>query len=186
MAKVRNRRPFAFAAVGVPVIAAAFFGAKTKMLNPYMDNANYRVQWEQPTGWKEEQHGPQTLFLYRANSGVLLRGAVNQIVAEYNPTPELHTDALADYYIDRTHENMPDWSAKKLGWVDAGNTRFRLIWRERKDKTVVTAYAVKGNTTLMVSLSGNGKEKGAVERQLRDFERYISTISLQQENMGEL
>jgi hypothetical protein len=145
------------------------------------DTSNYRVVYGPKAGWKDEPHGPQTLFLYRhPEESILIRGAVNQVVSDINPTPELHTDALAQYYIDRTRENMPGWKAELLDRVPARNTWFRLVHRERDGKVVVTAYAVKGNTTLLISMSGNGDdEKLAVSRNMDGFKNYLSTVSLE-------
>jgi len=166
-------------AVGLPVIGLALIAAKTSFLSG--DSSNYKVVYAPPSGWKAVPHGPQTLFLYKnPTSGVLLRGSVNQIIADVNPTPELDTDGIARYYVDRTHDNMPEWTAELGEKVDAHNTSFQIIDREKKDKAVMTAYAVKGNTTLLVSLSGNGgKGKTAVFSTMPEFKTYLSTIALE-------
>jgi hypothetical protein len=132
-------------------------------------------------GWKEVPHGPQTLFLYRdPKTGLLLRGAVNQIIADVNPTPELHTDGIAQHFIDRTKENMPDWNvAKAYGDVaGADGMRFRLIRRERPGKCVITAFAVKGNTTLIVSLSANGEEIAEIDSVFPQFQQVLAGMTL--------
>ncbi|HEY0867806.1 MAG TPA: hypothetical protein VGE01_10520 [Fimbriimonas sp.] len=179
MKTAASRRSFAYAAIGLPAIAAALFAVKTGRLDTFGDNRNFKVVYEKPTGWKELPHGPQTLFLFQEpRTGVLLRGAVNQIVADVNPTPELDTDGIAQYYVDRTHENMKDWQAKMGEKVKAKDGEFRIIERERKDKKVVTAYAVKGNTTLLVSISGGPEAKVEVDRKMPEFKEYLSSIGL--------
>src|SRR5579862_2692834 len=75
---------------------------------------NYEIRWPHPSGWNILPHGPQTLFKFQdPKTKLVIRGAANQMVADVNPTPDLDTDGIADYYNDRTDENMKDqgWTA---------------------------------------------------------------------------
>ncbi len=148
---------------------------------------NYAISYPVPDDWKEMHHSPQTLFLFRNNkTHLLLRGAVNQIISEINPSPELQADQLADYYMASTAENMPEWTGHKIGRVKAHDTTFSLIRRERKEKVVVTAYAVKGNTTFMVTLSANAGEMKDVEPTMESFRSFVSQIRLTEKDMSDL
>lgn len=149
---------------------------------------NYAIGFPQPpVGWVAIPHGPQSLFMYRnLKSNALIRGGVNQIISDFNPTPGLGTNGIAQYYIDRTKENMPDWVAQKLGMVDAKNTSFRLIKRQRKGKVVVTAFSVKGNTTVLVTLASDENREDTVAPQMKLFSTFLSQISLNQKDMSAL
>jgi len=149
---------------------------------------NYVLSYAKPDGWKSAPHGPQTLFKYvDPKTDVCIRGAANQMVAEVNPSPELDTDGIADYYIDRTHESMPGWTAAKLGTVMMRNKQpFELISRGTGDRTVITAYAVKGNTTILITLFGMNRAQRYVEGELPFFEQYLATLSLQEKDLSNL
>lgn len=186
----RQKRLTLTSVLAVVVVVGAGIGIVRARQNyqQHEDAANFAVKYQGlGSEWIAIPHGPQTLFLYKHKlNHVLLRGAVNQIIADYNPTPDLRTEAIADFYIDRTKENMPEWSAAKMDMVDAKGTAFRLISRTKKDKRVVTAYAVKGNTTLMVSLSGNANELAAVEEDLSPFRKFLGTVELVETDMSRL
>jgi hypothetical protein len=191
MAAVKLPRPStAFASVAsvlmVGTVMAGMFAAKTKA-ERIESVKNFEIGHERLTGWKAVPHGPQTLFLYRdPQTKLLLRGAVNQVVSEFNPTPELKTEELAQFFIDRTVENQPDWKATKLESVEAKGTSFRMIRREKKDKCVVTAVAVRGNTTLLVSLSGNAKELKDIDRTMPAFKGFLAAVSMTEKDLSHL
>jgi len=146
---------------------------------------NYAITYPHPTEWKELHHSPQTLFLFQnSKTHLLLRGAVNQIISDINPSPDMQADQLADYYMARTAENMPDWTGAKIGRVKGPDTTFSLIKRERKGKCVVTGYAVKGNTTFMVTLSANEGELKDIEPAMNDFRGFVSQIRLTEKDMS--
>lgn len=131
------------------------------------------------TGWKAMRHGPQTLFLYgNTAKGLLLRGAVNQVISNVNPTPDLDRDNLAKLMVDNTHDNMPGWTASVEDAVQANGTSFRLVRRSEHKHVVVTAFAVKGNTTVLISLSGRDKYASQVDRDMDEFHRFISKLTL--------
>ncbi len=144
------------------------------------DNSNYKLVRPEPEGWQPVPHGPQTLFLYRnPKNGLLLRGAQSQIVAEYNPTPEENNDSVAQYYIDRTHENLKQWTASKSDKVQAKNGAYQLIDRKKEGKRVVSAFGVLGNSIFIVSLSGNGKQVDSIDETLPWFHDYLSQTDFQ-------
>jgi predicted RNA-binding protein with PUA-like domain len=179
MAHMLGGRRTAFLGAGVILIGVA--GVYTSRVKEERAQSilNYEVSHERPAGWKAIEHGPQTLFLYKDPvTHLLLRGAINQVVSEVNPTPELQTDSIAQYYIDRTAENQPEWTAKRLPDVDSNGVRFSMIEREKAGKCVVTAFVVKGNTTFMASVSGNNEETKAIEAELPHFREFLAKISL--------
>ena len=144
------------------------------------DSSNYQLIRPEPVGWEPVPHGPQTLFLYRnPKNGLLLRGAQSQIVAEINPTPDDTNDTVAQYYIDRTHENLKQWTASKTDKVQAKNGSYQLIDRKRDGKRVVSAFGVLGNSTFIVSLSGNGKEVESIDSTLPWFHEYLARTDFQ-------
>ncbi|MDX2065257.1 MAG: hypothetical protein SFX74_05890 [Fimbriimonadaceae bacterium] len=169
------------AIIAVGLALSTFAYAYWKLKPSSGDTRNYRIVWKQPSGSKAMPHGPQTLFLYRNEKhGYLLRGAQNQIVAEVNPTPDLDSKRLAQYYIDRTDENLKEWTAVDIGKSPGKNVNFHLIHRKRKDKTVVTAFGVSGNTTLIVSLSSTEPTRPEIsEARIAEFRDYLATIEFQ-------
>jgi hypothetical protein len=178
-----SRSLFTILAVGAALTTVAVLYANRAAQRD--DTKNYRVGYQVELPWKEVPHGPQTLFLYRhPDSNLLLRGAVNQVVSDINPTPELGTNGLADLYIDLTKQNQKDWSAEKLDRIEAQGVDFQLIRRERKGKVVITAFGVRGNTTLVVSLSGNEKETRHIDGQLPGFREFLSSVSFTETNLN--
>jgi hypothetical protein len=139
------------------------------------------------SGWRPREHGPQTLFLYeQPNTGLLLRGAVNQMVSDVNPTPNLDRDNLAQLMVDNTHDNMPGWTAVVEDKVDAKGTSFRLVRRSQRGQVVVTAFAVKGNTTVLISLSGRDQHVADVDKGMDDFRKFISSLALTKTDLSRL
>lgn len=140
-----------------------------------------------PVGWKTLPHGPQTLFKYEdPKTNLVIRGATNQMVSDVNPTPELDTDGIAHYYIDRTEESMPNWTATVVGTVPGKDTPFQLIRRGTKDRVIVTAYAVRGNTTVLISLIGMAKAKDVVDSNMAMFDTFLGKVSLTEKDMSNL
>lgn len=155
--------------------------AKWKTENLKGDTRNFAVTVHHPKGWQREPQGLQTLFLYRdKKSNLLIRGAQNQVVSDINPTPELHTKGIAQYYIDVTHENLKGWTAEMLETVPGNGIDFQLIRRTREGKEVVSAFAVKGNTTLVVSLSGNDNEVKSIPATLPAFREFLTGIEFRE------
>lgn len=142
--------------------------------------AVYDIKWEKPAGWADMPHSPQSLFLFRdPKTHILIRGASNQIVADHNPTPDLDSDGMADYYLDTTKENMAEWSGEKVSGEKGKGVDFAIIRRKREGKTVVTAFGVRGNTTFIVTLSGNGNEQKGVAAGEAVFRKHLRKTSFQ-------
>jgi len=152
-----------------------------------VDARNYTVTYESPKNWKKMPKGPQTLFLYKdPKSGLLLRGAQNQVIAELNPTPELDGPGLVSYYLERTETSLKGWTAKALDSVDGINVKFHLLRRERQGKVVLSAFGVRGNTTFIVTLSGNDEEAKQIDDYGMKFLRdYLGTIEFSQAERDE-
>jgi hypothetical protein len=172
----------------VALVGGALGWTKMYKDKQILESKNYLLKYSQPIGWKSAPHGPQTLFKWvDPKTAVSIRGAANQMVSEVNPSPDLDTENIADFYIDRTHESMPGWGAEKLGKVVAQNGQvFELIRRGTADRTVVTAYTVKGNTTILISLFGMDKAKPMVETELPFFENYLATMALNEKDLSNL
>jgi len=184
MAHLLGSRQTAFLGAGVVLIGAAGLFTSRVKADQAASIINYKIGHEMPVGWKPIQHGPQTLFLYRHPvTHLLLRGAVNQVVSEINPTPDLQTDSIAQYYIDRTVENQPEWHAARLPDVDANGNHFSMIRREKDGKCVITAFTVKGNTTFMASVSANNEQIKLIDRELPHFRDFLANISLAKTNL---
>lgn len=169
-------------AIGLVILAAVSWVASTQYTHKRELDlvANYQIGGYDlpPTGWKRAPHGPQTLFSFRKpSSHLLIRGGQSQVISTENPNPELGTDKIADFYVGATRQNMPGWTATVLDSVDAKGTTFRLIRRTTTDKCVISAFAVQGNTTLIVSMSGFGTDAKQIEGELPNFKKFLANIS---------
>jgi len=191
MGSIRFARPSnAFLSLATLLVVSCY-GARVYVDKNAVDvkeaTKNYAIAHEKPSSWTSIPHGPQTLFSYfDPKSHLMVRGSVNQIVAEYNPTPDMDTDHTAQFYIDRTHDNQPEWTAEMMDTAPGDNTSFRLIRRARKDKCVITAFAVKGNTTLLVTLSANGKDIANIDPGLPGFKDFLRHVKMSESDMSTL
>ncbi len=187
----RPVRPMRYGILSFALVICMLVGFEYKAIaerNSHELSANYVLGFPQPPkGWKEIPHGPQTLFLYRqADTRVLINGGINQMVAEANPTPELGTEQLADRLIEMTRRNMPGWAAEKMGEVTADGAKFRLVRRSQKLLTVITAFAVRGNTTILISLSGRDTHVSDVEKDMDQFRQFLSSVKLTRTDLSNL
>ena len=175
-------------AIGVLGVLSALAFAGYYREQQKIASSNYAVNYPMaPVGWISIPHGPQTLFVFQnLKDKTEIRGGVNQVISDFNPTPELGTESVAQYYIDRTTQNMPDWTAKKLGSIAGKNTTFCLIKRTRKGKEVVSAFAVQGNTTVVMTLASPEKVGSSVEPEMKKFESFLSNVSLDKKDMSNL
>jgi hypothetical protein len=152
-------------------------------------SANYSINIPKPQqGWEKLPHGPQTYFLYgQPKKGLLLRGSVNQMIDSVNPTPELDRDHLARLIVDNTHDNQPGWTAEIQNEViEAKGTSFRIVRRSEKHHVVVTAFSVKGNTTLLISLSGRDGYADEVDKDMPEFRQFLGEVALTKTDMSKL
>jgi hypothetical protein len=149
---------------------------------------NFKPNFVFPIGWKENPHGPDSLFkLTEPSTNLVLRAAVNQIIDTNNPTPELDTKGIAKFYIDRTQESMPNWTATVLkSYSNPKGTDFEVIRRATKDRVVVTAYSVRGNTTLLITLFGKDGSRKFVDSGMPKLYQFLDTVSLNEQDMSSL
>jgi hypothetical protein len=190
MAVVVPRRPGVRFALILPLlllVAAAWAWRREKRQEHIDLSKNYEVAYTLPAGWKVGVHGPETKFrLIDPKTDLVLRGEVNQVIDENNPTPDLDTKGIANYYLQRTQENMPEWKAEDLGTVAGDGTDFELIRRSTKKKVVVSAFASKGNTTVIVTLFGQQKAAGMVDSHMDYLSSFLKTVSLHEKDMSNL
>jgi hypothetical protein len=149
---------------------------------------NFQPMYVIPTGWHNDPHGPSTLFkLTDPMTHVVLRAAVNQVISDSNPTPDLDTEGIANFYMDRTEESMPTWKAVKLKkYANSKGTEFEILRRSTKDRVVVTAYSVRGNTTFLVTLFGKDRSKDSVDPGMGKLYSFLDTVSLDERDMSKL
>jgi hypothetical protein len=169
--------------VGI-LVAGAYAGYRSK--TRFDGTENYGIAF--PTsfpGWKSMPKTPESLFIFEnPKKHFLLRGSVSQVIADVNPTPNDTTDSMAEFYIDRTHENMPDWTASRAADLPGSNVRFSVIQRQRKQHAVITAFTVKGNTTLMISISTQSGGPASVADAMTELGSYLKGVSLNLKDMG--
>lgn len=176
-----------FLAYGVLAAGAAvgiYISAKGGVKKAFASSEVYGVEYAKPAGWNEGVPGPFTLFVFRHPEGKgTIRGSINEVHANVNPTPELDTNGIADHFVDITKSNMPQWKALRLDDINGRQERFSLIRRSRDDRTIYTAYCTKGNTTVVVSLSGIGKAAKTVDDALPDFRKLVASFRLVPKNL---
>ncbi len=118
-------------------------------------------------------------FVYRhPERNLRVQGVVNRVEANYNPTPELGADTLAKGYVRNTRQNMPTFQASDLGTVQGRDLDFRVVSRQGPQRAMLCGFAVRGNTTVIVSLIGVGKDKNLVDRYEPMFRKYLSESRL--------
>ncbi|MGV3615799.1 MAG: hypothetical protein ACO1SV_10740 [Fimbriimonas sp.] len=146
---------------------------------------NFELSYAKPDGWKEVGHGPQALFVYQdPESGVRFRGSVNQVVAEFNPTPTLTSDGLARQMVSNTKENMPGWNGVVLEALETPTVGWRLVRRFGQGKCVVSAFGVRGNTTAMVSMVADGKNVDQIEAKMPHFREFLQTVKFSKADLA--
>jgi hypothetical protein len=164
----------------VLVLLGAVYAEHRRATNAELANRNYYLLFSTPKGWVPIPHSPEALFLYREpKTNLLLRGAMSDVVSDSNPTPELDTDGTAQWILDITSENMKDWTGQLLDVVDAQGTKFRLVRRSKSDKCVVSAVAVEGNTTALVTLSADKGQLASIDGEMPAFRQYLATLGFQ-------
>lgn len=173
-------RPSPVLAVSALVLAGALVYRYRPLGNSADSAANFKLIYGTPIGWKAEPHSPQALFLFRdPRTNLLIRGAMSDIVSEINPTPDLDRDGTAQWMLDVTSQNLHGWSGKMLDTVPADGGSFRLIRRATIDKTVISAVAVRGNTTIVVTLSADKPELTKIDKKLPAFRTYLAGLAFQ-------
>lgn len=165
----------------LPVVAvtATYAVLRKTMPHAFADTSNYEILFPRPANWQALPHAPFTQFLFEhKETHAQIRGATNRIVSEINPTPDLNEDGLAKYYLTTTVENQPEWKAERLPDMRSKELRFSAIRRTREDKIVVTAFTVRGNTTVILSLAVNKPYFDRYEELMREFKSFLGDVRL--------
>jgi hypothetical protein len=163
------------------VLAAGAFAYKKVTAQPNEDYRNYEVVFQKLPGWNELPHNPNTLLLMRhPKTKALLRCSATQVVSETNPEPDMDTKKQIKQIVANANENQPEWKTELIKGFDNGKVEFEMFKKTNAGKTIIAALAVRGNTTLLVSISNTGKgaltlAEGNIE-QLLDF---LKTVDLQ-------
>jgi hypothetical protein len=183
MANIGSRtktRVLGFSVAALFLIATATFISKRTTEARQEDRSNFSLKYSRPAGWTEElHHNPQTLFSYiDGRTKVSLRGSINQVIFDENPTPELDRDGLTTHFANVTVDHL-GWAAKILDIVNCPGGSYRIIRRETTDRIIVSGIAVRGNTTVIVTLSGIGGAKKSVDAHLPFFREFLATTSLE-------
>lgn len=145
----------------------------------FADTSNYEVLYPRPELWEAVPHTPFALFMFEhKGTRAQLRGATNKVVSEYNPTPEMDTNSIADYYVHTTTKYQPDWKALRLPDMRTATELFSAIKRERKDKIVVTAFSVRGNTTAVFSLAISDPHLDRYEELMTEFKAFLGDVQI--------
>lgn len=140
---------------------------------------NYQISYTALPNWKWCEPNPASLFTYQnPKTRAVLRGGTTQILSDYNPTPELDSDGIAEYYIDTTKRHQSGWTVQRLPDIETSSERFTVLDRRKEGKRVLTCFCVKGNTTLVVALSGYGKGKSILEEHIADLKRFLASVRL--------
>jgi hypothetical protein len=162
-------------------LCVAAFGYRLATAKPNEDFRNYEVLFERLPGWKDLPHNPNTLLLMQhPETKALLRCSATQVVSETNPEPDMDTKNLVERVVQNAQENQPNWKTERMSDFTNGKVAFELFKKTNSGKTVVAAMAVRGNTTLLVSLSNTGP--GAASLAVGEIEpllAFLRTIDLQ-------
>jgi hypothetical protein len=151
----------------------------------YDSTRNYTVSWILPTGWREVPHAPADLFRFvDPKTGVVMRGGKVQVVDSINPSADMTSDGMADYYYDRTKQNMPQWSVEKLKDAPAQGVSYGVLKRTTQDKVVLDAFLVKGNTTIVMTMFASGGSVKYVDQDTPVFYSFLGTTALHEKDFG--
>jgi len=174
--------PLKYAAGGLLVIVIAA-GYRLMTKSPNEDNRNYEIIYAKPIGWTELPHNPNTLLLMRhPKTNALVRCAATQVVSASNPEPDMDTDNLVKRVVSNAKESQAaEWTTETLEDVDTGKMRFGIFRKTRKNKTIVGAISVRGNTTLLVSISNTGQgAKDLAAGKMDDFLAFLKTFDMRE------
>jgi hypothetical protein len=169
MRKVRiNGRVLAWVGVTIAVVAPAVAWRSNTQRSGAEAALNYKLNFSKPDGWTERPHSPQSLFVYANPDGVTMKGGHMQVVDAQNPTPDMDRDALSNNFADITRENL-GWKVTMGDVIECDGGSYRLLRRVGGDRTIVSAVSVRGNTTVLVTLSAIGKSQKHIDEAMPDF-----------------
>jgi len=161
--------------VGVAFVAYSQVDAERRRL----EVANYDLEYTPFLDWKPVSHSPYLLFSYKhPQADIRIMGGTNQIVSEENPTPEMDTDGIAKHYLDVTKQNFKGWTANKMDDTTGEDLRFTMIRRETGARAVVNCFSVRGNTTVLVSLTASDEAIPLINEFLPKVRGYLATMKL--------
>lgn len=168
-------------AIGGLVLAGAGVGYRIASAGKNVDFRNYEVGYTKLAGWKELPHSPNTLLLLQdPKTKTLLRCAATQIVSETNPEPDMDAINIVKRVVSNARENQPEWKTDHLEKFHNGKVHFELFKKTGKNKTIVGAMAVRGNTTVLVSISNTGEQaKKMAQGSYESLLEFLSSIDLQ-------
>jgi len=166
--------------VAILLFCGAFAYRKHLASERDQNTRNYSLNFVQPVGWKVLPHSPEALFLFQdPQTKLLMRGAMNDVVADYNPTPDLDRDGTAQWLLDVTSKNLKGWTGEMLDTIDANGVSFRLVKRWTNEKCVISAIGVRGNTTVVVTLSADKGQIDKIDPSLPKFRTYLAGLGFQ-------
>lgn len=183
-----SRRRIAIIACGALAVGVALYArfVRPEWLDPRYDAANYGVRFNLIDGWDAQPKEPYILFIFKnRQTGAKITGAANQVVFKYNPTPELATDEVANRLVEATETNMrkQGWRGVRRADLELSSGRFAVVDRTGPARRIVTAYQVRGNTTLLVSLSAETAKSNLIERHWPDFVRLLDGLVIAPKRM---
>jgi len=166
------------------LLAALLFGGYKLMTRQVATGEeqilNYRVSFVPPAGWVKRKPSASSLFLYhKPEWNAYLRGGHSDVVGRYNPTPELDTNGIAEYFLDTTRRLQKGWTATRLDDVLTDSERFSVLNRQNDDHRVLTCFIVKGNTTFVISLSSYETTPAKGEKLYKELRNFLGSIRLE-------
>lgn len=172
-------KPVLKIALGGLLLIGISIGFRVATAKPNLDPRNYEVLYQKPVGWQELPKNPNTLLLTRDPKSLdLLRCSATQVVAEVNAEPDMDAAALVKRFVQTAKENQPEWKTERLKSYHNGKVNFEIFRKVGKDKTVVNAMAVRGNTTLLVSLSNSGLGAKKLAESHASLLEFLGTVDL--------
>lgn len=180
--------PLAVRLLGLGALAVAVIGSALMWSHRTVDARaelikNYELTFACPAGWVKVPVPSFSLFYYRHPSTlVTLRGTQSQIVADFNPTPNTDRDSQTNDLADVSRANL-GWKTQLLDVVECKGGNYRLLRREGKDRTIINAIAVQGNTTIVISLAAIGSAMKNVDAELPAFRKFLASTQLAEKVM---
>lgn len=167
-------------AVGGLVLVGAGVGYRFATANKNTDFRNYEVGYQKLSGWNEIPHSPNTLLLMQhPKTNALLRCAATQVISESNPEPDMDAVNMVKRVVRNARDNQPEWKTEHLEKFDNGKVHFELFRKSNKSKTIVAAMAVRGNTTVLISISGTGEHaKVMADGNYQPLLDFLGTVDL--------
>ncbi|MBN9503706.1 MAG: hypothetical protein BGO01_05040 [Armatimonadetes bacterium 55-13] len=162
------------------VIAAGAVRYATRGANE--DYRNYEILYAVPKEWKLLPHNPSTLLLAQhPKTQAIIRCSTTQIVASANPEPDVDTEGTIRNVVRTARRNQPEWKTDELEKHPAQNFDFGMYRKVQPGHTIVGAMCVKGNTTLLVTISSRGPAAiTAAEGELNEFLAFLNTFEMRE------